>query len=172
MTFEQRYEKFKPTLMQIALKYARVSPVPIEEFESALSEKFFLRYDEFDPKRYNNFSGFMRVILTQEAVRIATKQKERKFYDSIEYIELPDDVDEEAKYPSELVADVDIEEQVFDVMFVEEILSQADDVTRNILEAFFAEPNASFREIARQLGLHDKLVKRRLETVAKAVRDA
>lgn len=171
MTFEERYEKFKPVLMSIARRYANSSPIPIEEYESALNEEFFMRYDEFDERRNNNFGAFMRVILTQKATRIATR-KERKYYDSIEYIDLPDESDEETKYPMELVSDVDVEEQIFDVMFVEEQLAKADDETRRILEVFFAEPNASFREIARQLGMNDKLVKRRLLAVARDVKEA
>ena len=175
MTFEERYEKFKPVLMSIARRYANSSPIPIEEYESALSEEFFMRYDEFDERRNNNFGAFMRVILTQKATRIATR-KERKYYDSIEYIDLPEESDEETKYPLELVSDVDVEEQIFDVMFVEEQLAKADlagdDETRRILEVFFAEPNASFREIARQLGLNDKLVKRRLQAVARDIKEA
>lgn len=171
MTFEERYEEFKPVLLSISKRYARSTPIPVEEYESALSEEFFIRYSDFDSRRNNNFGAFMRVVLTQKATRIASR-KERKFYDSIVTIDEPDGDDEETKYPVELIADVDIEQEIFDVMFVEEQLAKADDVTRKILVEFFADPHVSFREIARKLGLHDKLVKRRLESVAQEVRGA
>ena len=172
MTFDDRFRLVYPRIQAIAKKYSYAYPVPYEEYESELCERFIKIDASFDAKVNDSYSSYVGSKLDQVALRMSgADRKERRFYDSIEPFDLPEGDEEERKYPVELIADVDIEEQVFDEMFVEEQLANADDVTRKILIEFFAEPYASYREIARKLGLHDMLVKRRLAAVAEAVRD-
>lgn len=172
-TFDERFQLIYPRLKAIAGRFASTSRIPYEEYESFLCEQFIGIDRSFNAKVNNSYAAYVGAMLETKAKRLADdKRSMRQFYDNLEYLEIPDDTDEDAAYPRELVADVDIEEQVFDVMFVEEQLKDAEPVTQDILRYFFEHPSASFREIARELGLHDKLVKRRLESVAKAVRDA
>lgn len=172
-TFNERFAEVYPRITAISDRFARSTGVPSEEYESYLCEEFIKVDAAFNPKVNNSYAAFVGAMLEQKAKHVANKEsRTRQFYDTIKPMENPDDSDEEAKYPLELIADVDIEQEVFDVMFVEDTLAKADSTTRSILEMFFADPHASFREIARALGLNDKLVKRRLEAVALAVRDA
>lgn len=172
-TFDERFIAVYPRITAISGRFARTTNIPSEEYESALCEEFINIDKAFDAKVNNSYSAFVGAMLETKAKRLAdATRKDRRYYDSIKPIDLPEADDEETKYPVELIADVDIEQEIFDVMFVEEQLAKADDVTRKILVEFFADPHVSFREIARKLGLHDKLVKRRLESVAQEVRGA
>lgn len=173
MTVEERFKLIYPRIQKLAGKYSATTQIPYEEFESDLSFEFMAIDKGFDPKVNNSYSAYMGAMLDLKAKRMCgADRKERRFYDNVSYAEemVQNEVGEE--FPYEFEADVDIEEEIFDVMFVEEQLAKADDVTRKILVEFFADPHVSFREIARKLGLHDKLVKRRLESVAQEVRGA
>ena len=167
-TFDERFTLIYPRIKALATRFASTTSVPAEEYESYLCEEFINVDAAFDASVNNSYAAYVGAMLETKAKRLAEPaRKERKYYDSIVSLEVPDDSDEDARYPQEYVSSVDIEEQVFDVMFVEEQLANADEETRSILEEFFADPHASYREIGRRLGLHDKLVKRRLEAVAK-----
>lgn len=171
MTFDDRFRLVYPRIQAIAKKYSYAYPVPYEEYESMMCEEFIKIDASFDGKVNDSYSSYVGAKLDQVALRMSgADRKERRFHDSIEPFDLPDGDEEERKYPVELIADVDIEEQVFDEMFVEEQLAKADGVTRKILAAFFADPHASYREIARIVGVERKMVQRRLEAVAMAVR--
>lgn len=173
MTFDDRFRLVYPRIQAIAKKYSYAYPVPYEEYESMMCEEFIKIDASFDGKVNDSYSSYVGSKLDQVALRMSgADRKERKFYDAIEPFDLPEGDEEERKYPVELIADVDIEEQVFDEMFVEEQLAMADDVTRKVLEAFFADPHASFRDISRTTGVALMTVIRRLEKVALAVRDA
>lgn len=171
-TFEERFKEVYPRINAISDRFARTSVVPSEEYESYLCEEFIKVDAAYNPKVNNSYAAFVGAMLETKAKTLASdKGKMRQFYDSIKPLDMPDDYDEEAKYPLELIADVDIEEQVFDVMFVEEQLRNAkDDKTRVVLEAFFEDPHASFREISRITGIPVMTVIRRLERVAGEVR--
>lgn len=172
-TFEERFTALYPAIAELSRKYARGTNVPSEEYESYLCEEFIKVDKAFDPSKNDSYRAFVISMLDVKAKTIANpKRAERRFYDSIQYIDLPDVADEETQYPSELVSDVDIESTVFDVMFVEEQLAKADAVTRKVLAAFFADPHASLRDIEKATGVPRMTVKRKLEAAAKAVRDA
>lgn len=170
-TFDERFIAVYPRITAISGRFARTTNIPSEEYESALCEEFINIDKAFDAKVNNSYSAFVGAMLETKAKRLAdATRKDRRYYDSIKPIDLPEADDEETKYPVELIADVDIEAQVFDELFVEEQLASADNETRSILEIFFADPYVSYREIASRLGLNDKLVKRRLQSVAEKVR--
>lgn len=170
-TFDDRFRALYPAITELARKYARTTSVPAEEYESYLCEEFIAIDKSFDRTRNDSYRAFVISMLDRKAKVLARPNlKERKFHDSITPIEVPDDEEEEAKYPVELIADVDIEEQIFDVMFVEETIERYEGETRDILREFFADPYASFRDIGKRLGIEDKRVKRRLQAVAKEVR--
>lgn len=171
MTFDERFIATYPRIVTLSKMFARTTSVPSEEYESYLSEAFISVDAAFNPKVNNSYSAYVGAMLANKAKHLANKESRmRQFYDVTMPLELPSGDDESAMYPLELIASVDIEQEVFDVMFVEEQLAKADDVTREILKEFFADPYASFREIARKLDLERGLVKRRLESVAEAVR--
>lgn len=167
-TFDERFTLIYPRIKALSTRFASSTSVPAEEYESYLCEEFINVDAAFDASVNNSYAAYVGAMLERKAMNLANGDgRMRQFYDKIKPLELPADADEDARYPQELVSSVDIEEQVFDVMFVEEQLANADEETRSILEEFFADPHASYREIGRRLGLHDKLVKRRLEAVAK-----
>jgi hypothetical protein len=173
MTFDERFRLVYPRIQAIAKKYSYAYPVPYEEYESMMCEEFIKIDASFDAKVNDSYSSYVGSKLDQVALRMSgADRKERRFHDSIEPFDLPEGDEEERKYPVELIADVDIEEQVFDEMFVEEQLSKASGITREILVEFFADPYASYFEIAKRLGVSNHLVKRHLEKVALAVRGA
>lgn len=173
MTIDERFTLVYPRIKAIAKKYSYAYPVPYEEYESMLCEEFLAVDASFDAKVNDSYSAYVGARLDLKAKRMSdASRREQRFYYTTEPMDMPDDYDEDAKYPVELIADVDIEEKVFDVMFVEEQLAKADGVTREILQAFFNDPYASHREIGRAVGVSDKTVKSRLEKVAEAVRDA
>lgn len=171
MTFDDRFRLVYPRIQAIAKKYSYAYPVPYEEYESMMCEEFIKIDASFDGKVNDSYSAYVGAKLDRVALRMSgADRKERRFHDSIEPFDLPEGDEEERKYPVELIDDTDIQEQVFDEMFVEEQLAMAEGETRDILIEFFADPYVSYREIARKLGLHDMLVKRRLTAVAEAVR--
>lgn len=173
MTFDERFMLVYPRIQAIAKKYSYAYPVPHDEYESMMCEEFIKIDASFDGKVNDSYSSYVGSKLDQVALRMSgADRKERRFHDSIEPFDLPDGDEEERKYPVELIADVDIEEQVFDEMFVEEQLAKADELGRKILAEFFADPHASFRNIADTLGIHHATVKSRLTIVAEAVRNA
>lgn len=172
-TFEERFTEIYPRILALAGRFSRTTGIPAEEYESYLSEQFINVDASFNPAINNSYAAYVGAMLENKAKTMAsTESKMRQFYDTIQRIDLPEDADEDAKYPQEFVAGVDIEEQVFDVMFVEEQLAKADGTTRKILRMFFDDPGISNREIAREVGVSNHTVRKRLEAVALAVRDA
>lgn len=170
-TFDERFTAIYPRITALADRFARTTSVPSEEYESYLCEAFINIDSSFNPKVNDSYMAYVGTMLESKAKHLANKaSRTRQFYDTITPMEVPDSDDEDAKYPLELVADVDIEQEVFDVMFIEEQLAKADDVTRRILRAFFDDPNASYRDIAKIAGVERKMVQRRLKAVAEAVR--
>lgn len=172
-TFDERFIAMYPRITAIADRFARTTSVPAEEYESFLAEQFINIDASYKPSENDSYGAYVGAMLETKAKRLASPtRRTRQFYDSLTPLVAPDDYDDDSQYPLELVADVDIEQDVFDVMFVEEQLEKATGITRDILREFFADPYVSYREIARKLNVNDKLVQRRLQAVAEAVRAA
>lgn len=170
MNVEERFKLVYPRIQKIARSYSNKYPIPYEEYESTLCEEFINVDASFDPKLNDSYSSYVARRLDLKALRLSDAgRKERIFYDNTSPLETPSEDEEGATYPRELIADTDVEAEVFDGIFVESTLERYEGETRDILQAFFDDPHASFREIGRRLGLNDKLVKRRLEKVAKEV---
>lgn len=174
-TFDDRFRAMYGRITSISHKYARTTPIPYEEYESLLCEEFIKIDASYQRGTNNNYAAYVGTMLDSKAKRLASdggRSTTRKFYDSLTYIDEPDQDDDGADYSHELISEVDVEQEVFDVMFVEEQLALAEGDTKAILQEFFRDPSASFREIGRKVGLDYRVVQRRLQKVAEAVRQA
>lgn len=172
MSFEKQFNEFYPTLESIARRYASSTPVPYEEYESALSEEFFLKYEEFDPTRNDNFSAFMRVVLTQRASREANR-KEGQYYGSITYLDLPSiEDDDEDKLRMELASEWDLEEHVISkeekksdedkLQLIDALVKKSDPTTKQIVEHYLESEHARPTTIGKALGIHHQTVIRKI----------
>lgn len=169
MNFEQQFNSFYPILVGISKRYARTTSVPYEEYESALSEEFFLKYESFDPDVRDNFNAFMRVVLTQRATRVANR-RERDFYDNVVFYEGFDEDGEDEGF--DVVSDWKMENHVEDLKAIKtdadklELISAltetSDSVTKKIVREFLSNENANPTAIGKALGIHHQVVIRKL----------
>jgi len=162
--FEDRFSAFQSRIVIIAKKYARLSGVAQEEFESALAEEFWRRYQDYDVTRLDNFISYMQTALVQRALKVG-KRKEREYQQQITSIDavIEDCEGEDAMTPDVLVAATDVDKLVTDRLFICDLLEGEDEITRAIVEAKLREPNDSNREIGRIVGVGDMTVARRLK---------
>jgi len=177
LKFEEKFNSFYPTLVAISKRYSAGTGIPVEEFISSLSEEFFKKFNNFNPDKKDNFTAYMRVILTQRATRVANRQ-ERKFYDSIMYIEDgkkdKDGKTQELDFPSEW----DLEEHVISLQtkktdadkreLINALIEKSDSVTKLIVNEYLKSSDApSPTGIGRKLGIHHQTVIRKLKYLSR-----
>lgn len=175
MNFEKQFNKFYPILQAIAKRYARTTSVPYEEYESSLSEEFFLKYKDFNPRRNANFNAFMRVVLTQRASRVANRT-EGSFYDSITYLETSS-IDDEEEQELEIAFDWDLEEHVLEELekktdedkrqLINALVDKSDPTTKQIVAEYLHSEHARPTAIGKALGIHHQTIIRKISYLAR-----
>lgn len=178
MNFNKQFNKFYPILEEIAKRYARTTSVPYEEYESSLSEEFYLKYNDFDPKKRNNFNAFMRVVLTQRASRVANRA-EGSFYDRITYLETPsNDIDsDEDDNDFEIASEWDLEEHVISnlekktdedkLQLINALIRKTDSTTKLIVDEYLRSEYARPTAIGKSLGIHHQTVIRKISRLSR-----
>lgn len=175
--FEKKFNNFYPTLKRIARRFSKTTPVPYEEFESSLCEEFFVKYEDFIESRNSSFSGYMRVRLTQRAIREA-KRSEGKFYRGIEYIETRTFINEDG---DEVVEDFednfDLEKHVVECLYrktdadkrqlINALSENADPDTKRIVSEYLRSDDARPTAIGKALGIHHQTVIRKLKYLSR-----
>lgn len=175
MSFETQFNSFYPTLKQIARRFSETTRIPYEEFESSLCEEFFTKYDSFDPKKRNNFSAFMRVVLTQRAIRV-TKRKEGIYYENVGYIEdlkSEDDEDGQVDFKDDydleddLIRRSEIKTDADKRQLINALVRDSDQTTINIVREVLAGTDAKPTAIGKALGIHHQTVTRKLKYLSR-----
>lgn len=168
MSFNEKFNKYYPTILAISKKFSRTSKVPVEEFISQLSEEFFVKHESYDESKCE-FDSYIKAVLKQRAIRVATR-KDRTFYASIDYIEKDESDKDSAKF--EFVDDFNLEDYVTSKkkadqrQLIDSLLEGSDDKTTAIVSAFLTHANPSVTAIAKELGMHHQQVTRALQRLA------
>lgn len=176
LSFEKQFNSFYPTLKMISARYARGTSIPVAEFESSLSEEFFLKYDLFDPERKDNFSAFMRVVLTQRASRVANR-KEKKYYDNVVFYEDTKENDQGEEVEFDLPSDYNLEKDVIQraerktdadkLELINALSENADSITKDIIQEYLRGEHARPTAIGKAIGVHNMTVERKLKSLSK-----
>lgn len=193
MEFKEKFNSFYPTLQEISKRYAAGTDIPYEEYESSLSEEFYLKYNMFDSEKRDNFGAYMRVVLTQRASRVANRT-ERKYYDSMMFYEAgmvgDDGETQEIDFPYIKNRDIPlsvshediqfswaVEEQVINDMenktdadkreLIDALITNSDSLTKNIISEYLKSEDANPTGIGKKLGIHHQTVIRKLKRLAR-----
>jgi RNA polymerase sigma factor (sigma-70 family) len=171
MSFEERYTEFYPRLKAIANRYSKLSGVAVEEFISALSEEFWLRYSDYDVERLANFQSYMQTALSQRALKLA-KRKEREYQQrttSVDKVMAGFDGEDDIT-PEAFVDSIDVDKLIVNRIFIDTLLEGEDKTTRSIVAAKLAEPSGSNYEIADMVETSEYTVRARLKKLGDKAR--
>lgn len=176
MEFEKQFNSFYPILLAISRRYAAGTDIPFEEYESSLSEEFFLKYEGFDPEINNNFNAYMRVVLTQRASRLANR-RERKYYDNVVFYETGKEDGEGEIQEVDFPLEWDLEEHVIESLetktdadkreLVNVLTKKIDSVTQKIVAEYLRNEDATPTGIGNKLGIHHQTVIRKLSYLSR-----
>ncbi len=179
MKFEKQFNSFYPTLRQISIRFSRTTGIPVEEFESTLCEEFYLKYAHFDPQKKDSFTAYMRVVLTQRAMRMAGR-KETEFYRKEELFVGQEDSSEDGDDVAvelEIVDEFNLEEYVASKaehktdadkrQLINALSKNTDSVTKKIITEYLRSENAKPTAIGKAIGIHHQVVKRKVKKLAR-----
>lgn len=184
MNFEQQFNKFQAYIKTLSRRYSAATGIPYAEFESALNEEFFLKFEGYK-EGAGKFSAYMRVVLTQRASREANR-KERKFYDAIEYIDgqAQENGDGEEAATLEIPSEYDLEgneviRQGHNLIrlhkktdadkrqLINALVENSDSLTTAIVNEYLVTTDARPTAIGKTLGIHHEIVSRKLRRLAR-----
>lgn len=179
MKFEKQFNSFYPTLRQISLRFAKTTGIPAEEFESTLCEEFYIKYAHFDPQKKDSFTAYMRVVLTQRALRMASR-KETEFYRKEELFVGQEDSSEDGDDVAvelEIADDFDLEEYVViksehktdadKLQLINALTKKSDSITQRIVTEYLRGEHTKPTAIGKVVGVHHETVKRKIKQLAR-----
>lgn len=176
MNFNKQFNSFYPILVAISRRYAAGTDIPFEEYESSLSEEFFLKYEGFDPNKSDNFNAYMRVVLTQRASRVANRS-ERKFYDNMVFFESEQENEEGEVQEFDIPLEWDLEEHVIKKLesktdddkreLINALVKETDSITKKIVTEYLRNEDAKPTGIGKALGIHHQTVIRKLSYLSR-----
>ncbi|WP_433943657.1 hypothetical protein [Paenibacillus sp. SN-8-1] len=178
--FNTIFEKYKPVMRRIAVRFSRVNGVPIEEILSQLHEELWIASTKFDETKGACFDTWANLKLRDRAKRVISR-KEGTHYSKTSCFSsysLTNEDDEDA--PMFEVADVSTVEIVVLERYAKKKADQRqlidflvhsgvpDAATIALVEAYLsAPPSASDTAIAKSIGIHHETVKRKLRKLAR-----
>jgi hypothetical protein len=170
--FNKKLNSVKPLIQLLSHRYSSATNIPVEEFISALHEEFFLKFNSFDESK-GDFRKYAKVVLTQRAIRVATR-KEWRFYSNLFYADGQVDEEnnptfefEDTKVDVQTTAIDNIEKNSDKWQLIRALTERADDFTMAVVNRILENPDASNNSIARELGVDHKKVDRCLRRLAR-----
>lgn len=171
MNFEQQFNSILPFIKFYASKLSIATSIPKEEYESAMCEEFYEKYDKYDGRI--SFNSYIKPILQQKARR-TSELKKFEFYRKT--VRLEDYVDSEGKEtPQEFADSIDVSEEARmriekspdKLQLIRALTEKADDFTVAAVNLLLSKPNASLTSVATELGVNHTTLKRKFQRLAK-----
>lgn len=171
MNFEQHFNSMRPFIHQYARKLSLATSIPIEEYESAMCEEFYAKYDKYDGRI--SFNAYIKPKLQQKARR-TSKLKKFEYYRKITRLEVHTDNDGR-EIEREFADSIDVSEEARariekspdKLQLIRALSEKADEVTVAAVNLMLSKPNASLNSIATEMGVHHETLKRKFRRLAK-----
>jgi DNA-directed RNA polymerase specialized sigma24 family protein len=166
--FEQLYLAAENLVKTVSNNFAKSSKVPVEEFLSLLAFEVWKSTKTFDKTKGTEYSTWLRTRLNQQAIAV-TKGKENTYRRRVEVMDTTDENAPTFEVGDELnLEDFVLNKKEADQRQLIDFLTdptKVDATTTKIVEAF--PQYKSITALAKALGLHHMLVRRKLESLIK-----
>ncbi|MBJ6364203.1 sigma-70 family RNA polymerase sigma factor [Paenibacillus sp. GCM10012307] len=172
--FDGAYVRYKHVLIAISRRFSSSTKVPFEDYFSALTECLWRCVEEFIDKPIATFETYLTTSLKREAINLS-KSRYARFYAIVNFEQYSSNKDDEDAPTSEIADEVIIENEVIKKkeadqrqlidFLVTKDPSQVDPETIDIISRFSQYP--SITALAKALGLHHEVVKRKLRRLAR-----
>ncbi len=173
-SFDELFESSKRDILSISIRYHKVSGIPIAEFISQLNEELWLAYRDFNANKGAVLRTWLYGCLKKRAVDVL-RFKEGNYHRRRGFLDSTASTDETDAPKFEVVANETVEDEVLKIkeadqrqlidFLVNNDPSQVDPETRLIVSEFSQYP--SITALAKALGLHHEVVKRKLRKLAR-----
>lgn len=178
--FNTVFEKYKPVIRRIAVRFSRVNGVPMEEILSQLHEELWLASMKFDETKGACFDTWANLKLRDRAKRIISRKEGTHYSKTSCFSSYGSNNEDDEDTPMFEVADVNTVEVVVLERYAKKKADQRqlidfllqsgvpDATTTVIVEAILLAPaSASDTAIAKSIGIHHETVKRKLRKLAR-----
>ncbi|WP_154665822.1 hypothetical protein [Paenibacillus pinihumi] len=172
---DEIYPLYKKRIKAMSKVYSMKSKVPEEEFYSHLSEVLWVAVDNYDIDKSPSLDGWISKLLRNKATDLMRRGEKTHYRRFLLVLDKPYDRDNEDAPTLELSDEINIEDtvlrkkeadqrQLIDFL-VNSDPSQVDPDTKLIVSRFPQYP--SITALAKALGLHHEVVKRKLRRLAR-----
>lgn len=172
--FNNVFRQNQPLIKRISTKFSRASGVPVEEFVSQLNHELWIAYEVFNEARGAKLETWLNMRLRDCAKRIV-QRKEGTYYRNVRLFstKVTDDDDETLDEIQRIKAEINVEDDVIKEADQRQLIdffrsAKTDATTTLIVEAILgSQPGTSDLAIAKSLGLHHEIFKRKLRKLSR-----